>query len=198
MSRAKRCDPAACTHIAQIVRQRLSEDGSVAIDGLGVFRSRKRGGIELIHSTQPKVFVAYVEEDLAAARRLFEDLRAGGFDAWLDKEKLLPGQNWPRAIERAIRLADFFVACFSRRAAAKRGGFQSELRYALDCAARLPLDDIYFIPLRLEECEVPVQIARQTHYADLFPDWDAGVARAMASMRRQTRRRERGRLRLAG
>lgn len=175
----------------------LSEGKAVEIDGLGVFRPKKGGGFEFIHSTRPRVFLAYVEEDLAAVRRLSEDLRSAGFDPWLDKEKLLPGQNWPRAIERAIRLAEFFVACFSRRAASKTGGFQSELRYALDCAARLPLDDVYLIPVRLEECEIPAQIARQTQYADLFPDREAGVARVVASIRRQMRRRAR-RLPLAG
>jgi hypothetical protein len=195
MSSARRSG--ACTRIAGVLHELLSEGRQVEIDGLGVFRPNNGGGFEFIHSTRPRVFLAYVEEDLAAVRGLFEDFLAAGFDPWLDKEKLLPGQNWPRAIERAIRLADFFVACFSRRAVSKTGGFQSELRYALDCAARLPLDDVYFIPLRLEECELPERIASQTQYADLFPDREAGVARVVASIRRQMRRRARA-LRLAG
>ena len=81
--------------------------------------------------TKPRVFIAYVEEDLPFARKLYRAFEDNGFRPWLDKKKLMPGQNWPRAIETAIHTSDFFVACFSRRATSKRGSFHSELRYAL-------------------------------------------------------------------
>ena len=71
------------------------------------------------------------------------------------------------------------MACLSRKAIQKKGQFQAELRYALDCASRMPLDDIYLVPVRLEECPVPVRISREIQYVDLFPDWEAGVAAAV-------------------
>ena len=40
-----------------------------------------------------------------------------------------------------------------------------------------------FIPLRLDECRVPAQIARQVQYIDMFPDWDAGRRRLLRVMR---------------
>ncbi len=58
------------------------------------------------------------------------------------------------------------------------------MRYALDCASCMPLDDIYLIPVRLEECPVPVCISRELQYVDLFPDWDAGVQRLLAAVKR--------------
>jgi hypothetical protein len=127
------------------------------------------------------VFIAYAAEDRAPARRLCEALKAEGCSPWLDKDKLLPGQNWPRAIERAIEVADAFVACFSPRSVFKRGQFQSELRYALDCARKRPMiaeagDDAPFvIPVRFEDCPVPRRISDQVQYVDLFPDWDKGI-----------------------
>ena len=63
---------------------------------------------------------------------LFQDFQNHGFDPWLDRKKLLPGQNWPRSIEEAIETSDFFVPCFSHRSVNKKGGFQAEIRYALD------------------------------------------------------------------
>ncbi len=185
---------ASSARVARIVRQCLEEGATVEIDGLGVFRPVARGGFEFRAELRPRVFIAYVEEDLPAALRLYEAFTARGFDAWLDRKKLLPGQNWPRSIERAIEVSDFFVACFSRRSAAKRGVFHSELRYALDCAGRLPLGDVFFIiPVRLDDCPVPDEIARSIHYVDLFPDWERGFRRVVASMRRGA-----ARLRLAG
>jgi hypothetical protein len=168
--------------LAVLLRQCLQEGRTVDIDGLGVFRPAARGGYEFVPRTAPRVFIAYVFEDGSSAERLYKDLLAFGLDPWLDKRKLLPGQNWPRAIERAIEVSDFFVACFSRSAVNKRGQFQSELRYALDCARRMPLDEIFLIPLRLDECRIPLPIQQSFHYVDMFPDWDRGLRRILAAM----------------
>ncbi len=184
--------------IARLLRRCLEDGHSVEIDGLGIFRPGGERGFEFLPNTKPKVFMAYVEEDLPQVERLYQQLADGGFDPWLDKKKLLPGQNWPRSIEQTIGVSDFFLACFSERAAAKRGHFNAELRYALDCAARLPLDEIYFIPARLNACEVPARITQAIQYVDLFPDWEQGVDRILSAMRRQMKRRRLNELRLAG
>jgi hypothetical protein len=176
-------------HILSIVRQSLDRGQSVEIDGLGAFRKAGSGGYEFVPESQPRVFLAYAVEDLACVRRLRDSLAAAGCSPWLDKDKLLPGQNWPRAIERAIDFADAFVACFSSRSTAKYGQFQSELRYALDCARRKPLDEVFLIPVRLEPCEVPSRISRELQYVDLFPDWDKGVRRVVQSVCRAAARK---------
>ena len=168
--------------LVRLLRHCLEVASSVEIDGLGVFR-RRAGGFEFIPAGGPRVFIAYVIEDLPAAQRLYDDLRRHGFDPWLDRKKLLPGQNWPRAIQQAIEVSDFFVACLSQQAVRKKGQFQAELRYALDCAARAPLDQIFLIPVRLEECPVPADISREIQYVNLFPDWDEGVRRVAAAIR---------------
>jgi hypothetical protein len=184
--------------IARVLRQALEQGATVEIDGLGKFVSGGKRGARFVAQTQPRVFIAYVQEDLSLIRKLYQAFEQNGFRPWLDKKKLLPGQNWPRAIETAIQTSDFFVACFSRRATSKRGSFHSELRYALNCAAKVPLDEIFFIPLRLDDCVVPRRIARQVQYLDLFPEWDAGVSRVMAVIRAQDQCRKRKRLKLAG
>jgi len=177
-------------HVAQLVRQYLEEGKSVEIDGLGVFLRDSSGCYRFIPRAQPKIFLGYVEEDLALAERLFEALQAAGLAPWLDRRKLLPGQNWPRAIEEAIETSDFFVACFSHLSVRKRGAFQSEIRYALDCASRVPLDETFLIPVRLDECSVPGRIRREIQYIDLFPDWNRGVRRILSIIEKQLRKRQ--------
>jgi hypothetical protein len=174
--------------VALMIRQCLAEGVSVEIDGLGTFLPDAQRGFRFQPRNRPKVFVAYVQEDGPAADRLFENLEAAGFDPWLDRRKLLPGQNWPRSIEGAIDTSDFFLACFSHRSVKKKGGFQAEIRYALDCTRRIPLDEIFLIPARLDACPVPVRIQREVQYIDLFPDWDRGFRRIVAAMRRQLKR----------
>jgi hypothetical protein len=174
--------------IFEIVRRSLEAGQTVEIEGLGRFRASAQG-YRFDPETQPTVFIAYAVEDLAIVRRLCDALRDVGCSPWLDKDRLLPGQNWTQSIERAISEADAFVACFSPRSVSKRGMFQSELRHAIDCAQRRPLDDVFLLPVRLERCAVPPTIAEQVQYVDLFPDWERGVKRLTRSIRRAARGR---------
>ena len=183
--------------VARVVRQCLEEGLRVEIDGLGAFEPGA-ASFRFHPLEKPQVFIAYVEEDLSHALRLFTDLEAHGYNPWIDRVKLLPGQNWPRAIESAIDASGYFIPCFSRRALSKRGMFFSELRYALDCATSLHLDDFFIIPVRLDECVVPAAIIQQIQYVDLFPNWDLGVQQVISAIGRQQRARDRRRLRLVG
>jgi len=191
-TRARKPDMA--DRVARIVKECLAEGAQVEIDGVGTFLPGPEG-LRFVPRNRPRVFLAYVEEDAALVRRLHDALLAGRFDPWFDKTKLLPGQNWPRAIETAIHTSDFFIGCFSPRALVKRGSFQSELRFALECARQMPLDEIFFIPVRLAECAVPAGVARRIHYVDLFPDWDSGVRRLLAVLAAEARKRNGRRLR---
>jgi hypothetical protein len=180
-------DPATA-QLARVVIRGLAAGQAVEIDGLGVFHPDPVKGVRF-EPPAPRVFLAHVREDQQAAARLCDDLAEAGFSPWIDARNLLPGQNWPRAIESAIETSDFFVACFSTRSAAKRGGFQAEIRYALDCAQRIPLEEIFIVPLRLNACRVPRVIERELQYVDLFPDWGKGARRLTAMMRREHARR---------
>ena len=173
--------------ILKVVRRSLERGQTVEIDGLGTFRRKAGGGYQFIAQTEPQVFIAYVEEDLALARRLRDKIAAAGCSPWMDKDKLIPGQNWPRAIRRAIEISDAFVACFSVRSGSKRGPFQSELRWALHCSQRMPLEETFVVPVRFEACAVPRQIAEHVQYVDLFPDWDAGAKKVIRAVRKTGR-----------
>ena len=175
--------------ITSIVRRALEAGQPVEIEGLGVFHRGADHGYTFAPESAAHVFVAYAVEDLAQVRRLCAELRAAGCSPWLDKDKLLAGQNWPRAIERAIEVSDAFIACCSPRSTGKRGQFQSELRYALECARRRPLDQAFIFPVRLEECVVPRRVSEQVQYVDLFPDWDKGVRRLTRALRKAARNR---------
>ena len=161
----------------------LAEGKPVEIEGLGTFYPHPTAGFRFAPHTRPAIFIAYGTEDRDAADALFQAFERAGFSPWMDEKKLLPGQNWARALEAAIETSDFFVPCFSSRSMAKRGGFHAEIRYALDCARRVPLEEIYLVPVRLDACRVPRSIQREWQYIDLFPDWTAGIARLIGAIR---------------
>jgi hypothetical protein len=179
------CEPSAeC--FAILLREFLASGEPVQIDDLGIFMpGPNNSGFRFIPNQMQRVFIAYVQEDAVFARKLYREFAQRGFNTWLDKKKLLPGQNWPRAIESAIETADFFIPCFSHNSVSKRGVFQSELRYALECASRMPLDQMYIMPVRLDDCLVPRALQAHTQYVDLFPDWAFGVETVAAAMQTQ-------------
>jgi hypothetical protein len=171
--------------VARLIREALETGASIQIDGLGTFRPDGESGFVFDSERRPTVFIAYVHENADIADRLFDAFLNAGFDPWLDRRKLLPGQNWPRAIQDALETSDFVVPCFSAYSVRKKGGFQAEIRYALDCASRIPLDHIFLVPVRLDNCPIPAQISRVVQYVDLFPDFQTGFRRILRVLKRQ-------------
>jgi hypothetical protein len=171
--------------LAVLICASIKRSSVVEVDGLGVFSRDDTGRISLREGNRPHIFIAYVLEDLDTAERLFGSLLALNYAPWLDRRKLLPGQNWPHRIREAIENADFFVPCFSRNSVHKRGGFQAEIRHALECGSQMPLDEAFLIPVRLDDCRVPARIQSETQYVDLFPDWEAGLKRIVAIVETQ-------------
>jgi hypothetical protein len=171
--------------LSRLIQRSLKRSKAVEIDGLGRFARNGSGHISFRDSNHPRVFIAYAVEDSFLAEKLYKALTMEGFAAWLDRQKLLPGQDWPRRIEDAIASSDFFIACFSKHSVRKRGGFQAEIRYALHCATRVPLDDVFIVPLRLDDCRVPLRIQKETQYVDMFPDWSAGLQRVFEIIGKQ-------------
>lgn len=177
--------------VRSLIEDCLREGAVIDIDGIGTLELDGRGDLKFKRNERARVFLAYAQEDRSEVKRLYQDLHLAGFEPWMDTENLLPGQNWPRAIERAIETSDYFVGCFSSRSAVKRGHFQSELSYALDVATRVPAEEAYFMPVRLSECELPAQVLKQVHYVDLYPDWAQGLdilTRALRAHEKQKKR----------
>jgi hypothetical protein len=148
-----------------------------------------------------RVFLSYAKEDLAAARRLCRSFRRAGLVVWLDKEALLGGQDWPTRIPQAIRDADYFVAVLSQAAVRRRGYFHAELRAAVAALDEHPEGKTYLIPVRLDECDPPLERLLRVQSIDLFKDWRKGVLKLLQAMgvaRRATRRKSTLRLRTDG
>jgi formylglycine-generating enzyme required for sulfatase activity len=107
-----------------------------------------------------RVFLCHASGDKPAVRELHQRLCAQGIDAWLDEEKLLPGQDWQLEIPKAVRVSDVVIVCLSKKSINKAGFVQKEIKIALDVADEQPEGAIFLIPARLEECQVPDRLSR--------------------------------------
>lgn len=115
----------------------------------------------------PKVFLCHAKPDKDRVRHLYHELKEAGVDPWLDEQNILPGQDWEHEIRNAIRRSDFFLACLSRESVDRRGYFQKEIKLALDVLDELPENQVFLIPVRLEDCVVPDRL-RARQWVDLF------------------------------
>jgi hypothetical protein len=77
------------------------------------------------------VFVSYDRRDLTTARRLSESLARRGISVFRDQEGLRAGQQWPRALEHAIRKSRHFVLLVGRHTH-ESSNVKKELRLALE------------------------------------------------------------------
>jgi hypothetical protein len=163
-------------------------DGRLIVAGLQLARGDVR--IEITPSgfrnivKLVRVFISYAREDSDAASRLYSELRDLSFDVWFDLENLEPGTRWRIRIQEAIRASDFVIALMSTRSTGKRGFVQKEIRLALEVLEDMPDSAIFLIPARLDECMPGHHALRELHWIDLFPNWEAGLKKIEATLRR--------------
>jgi SIR2-like domain/TIR domain len=122
------------------------------------------------------VFISYAHEDAKFAERLYQDLKSAGLIPWRDKDAIRVGENWKIAIRKAIKNNRYFIPLFSSNSVEKIGYIQKEFKYAIDNYDKFPESQIYIIPARLDDCQIPYEKLEDIQYVDLFPDWDKGIS----------------------
>lgn len=116
-----------------------------------------------------KIFISYASADREKARKLHSFLAGQGADPWLDVENLLPGQDWKMEINKALDETDLVLLCLSRHSVSREGYVQKEMRLALDRALEIPPGEIFLIPCRFEDVELPYSL-RDYQWVDLFDE----------------------------
>jgi hypothetical protein len=104
----------------------------------------------------------------------------------MDIKNILPGEKWQRSIQHALQQSQFFLACLSQTSVTKRSYLRREFREALEKRQEMLDSDIYLIPVRLEECEIPEEL-REHQGVDLFAEdgWTRIVKALQAGMERR-------------
>ena len=130
-----------------------------------------------------RIFISYGREDLETAKRLYNDLKGAGLEPWIDDVDLAPGQNWRQTINRAIKESRYVLTLLSSESLSKRGYVQKELKTALDVLDEFPPDDIFVIPVRIDDCKPLDERLESLHWVDLFPSYKDGLERILRTFR---------------
>lgn len=131
----------------------------------------------------PQIFLCHASEDKDQVLETYKRIKQEGLKPWLDKEDLLPGQNWQLEIPKAIKASDFVLIFFSTTSVAKRGYIQKEFKLALDVLDEIPEDQLFIIPVRLDNCQVPEKF-HHLHYCDLFEE--SGIEQVVKAIQTQS------------
>jgi hypothetical protein len=126
-----------------------------------------------VQTNGPSVFLCYAREDFERVHGLYSLLKDLGLRPWFDKYDVTPGMRWRPAVVKAVKSSDFFIATFSKTSVTKRGYVQVEYKLAMDTLAERPPGDVFLIPVRLDDCELPdlqglgIELS-EIHWIDLF------------------------------
>lgn len=102
------------------------------------------------------VFINYVSEDTRVVDFICKVLERNGVNYWRDKNDISPGDRWKSSIKNAIESGNYFVPFFTRNYVQKQNTVANEeLIIAIEQLRRMPQNRRWFIPLRLDECNIP-------------------------------------------
>ena len=150
------------------------------LDNIAYFSQSKNLEEEIKH-----VFISYRSIDYTlGVDKIVDSLEKNGISVWIDRESLLPGQDWQITIRKAIEEGMFFLACFSNNYWNKTINYMNEeLQIAIDQLRKMPDDQIWFIPVKLDDCKIPHFEIRQNktleskQFVKLYEDWDNGITK---------------------
>lgn len=77
----------------------------------------------------PHIFLCHASEDKARVLEIYGRFKQKGLKPWLDKQDLLPGQNWSKEIRKAIRSSEFVLIFFQRRLSASVAMYRRNLNF---------------------------------------------------------------------
>ncbi len=145
------------------------------------------------------IFVSYASEDVQAAGRLAEGLRAAGLEVWFDKAALQLADDWARSIRRGIERASLFLPVVSRRSLAeenRRRYFWREWNDADDFARGMAPDEAFIVPVviddsRLDRVALPATFQRAQGAALAGGEVTPEVAEQLTRLVRDFHRRRR-------
>jgi hypothetical protein len=109
---------------------------------------------------QPRtLFISYASPDRGRVTPYCDWLQSRGFDVWIDHKRLKPGQNWDFVIRRELDRAAIILIFLSKESVDRQGYAQREIKLALDKAEEKLAEDIYIIPIILDDdARIPDQI----------------------------------------
>jgi TolB-like protein/Tfp pilus assembly protein PilF len=97
------------------------------------------------------VFLSYASQDLSAAQKICEALRAAGIEVWFDQSELRGGDVWDRSIRQHIHDCRLFIPVISAQTDARpEGYFRREWKLAVDRTLDMSERVAFLVPVVID------------------------------------------------
>jgi hypothetical protein len=123
--------------------------------------------------SQKNLFISYSRRDTEYVSTLVTALRKEGFDVWFDKN-IQTGTDWDSTIEEELKKANAIVLILSETSVAS-DNVKDEMSYAMGL-------DKPVIPIKIEECDVPMRLARKQFVDFTIMGQEAGFERLVKDL----------------
>lgn len=136
-----------------------------------------------------RAFFSHVKEDSQQVREIAHAFEANGVATWVDKEQLIPGQNFHEEIRSAIQQGSYYIDVYSKsREERERTYANKELIIAIEEIQMRGNKAGWYIAITLDDCNVPDHdIGGSTRLSDfqrasLHVDWDQQLGRLLKAV----------------
>jgi formylglycine-generating enzyme required for sulfatase activity len=124
---------------------------------------------------QRRTFLSYSRANKDFAVRLAKELKAEGFQVWLDQLDIPPGSRWDVEVEKALIECDIFMVIITKASSASENVLD-EIGYAIDTGKRM-------LPVLLEKTNVPLRLRRFQYVDFTDKNFEDGVQSAKDLLR---------------
>ena len=130
--------------------------------------------------TKPgQIFLSYSRKDVGFVNKLYRELKGYGFSPWQDHRDIIGGR-WLDAIKKAIKESSFFIICLSEHSVNQQTGvLVYEINEALEMMNYKRRSNIFILPIRLDDCQVPEELASFQWFDIFAPDGFDKLLRAL-------------------
>jgi len=105
------------------------------------------------------IFISYASQDVEAARRICEALRASGLEVWFDQSELRGGDAWDAKIRGQIRECALFLPIVSANTEGRAEGyFRREWRLAVERMHDLADDEPFLLPIVVDDTRTALRV----------------------------------------
>lgn len=117
-----------------------------------------------------KIFLAHAKEDEAITESIYDRLKDAGYNPWMDVRDIPGGVSWDYEIQKNFSNANLIILILSKISAQKNGYVRREFNEALDKLKYVKPDDVFVIPLLIDDSPVPSYISTKIEFIDLKRD----------------------------
>lgn len=113
-----------------------------------------------------KLFLAHAKEDEKVTESIYDKLKSNGYSPWMDIRDIPAGVNWDNEIQKNFSSTNVIIIILSNVSCQKNGYIRREMNEAIDKLKYYKPDDIFVIPILIDDSPVPTFISSKIQYID--------------------------------